>query len=327
MNISFGLGGRVSTTMHLGGKLKDSVGVLLPSLGGTFGLSYYFTNTFGISLFASDFVSLGDIGGSYTKYYDGTKEKEKSSFHYDISNTFSVRAGINFRIGGSLYSGYRRSYSGNSRSSYDGSSRSSNSSSSSNSDSTRGNTNTSNNYSLPNPQEILDELNLVRTDPKGYVKYLKQRLDSFVESNVHIDGVGRRISNHEGKAAVYECIEVLQNTLPMGALTMNENLCESALWLAKDQAYYNITGHDGSDGSTMTDRVKRSGFTGMGWGENCSYGRYTARDFIMGLLIDDNVPSRGHRKNILNRNYTQVGIGLATGHATYNTVLVTDFGY
>lgn len=321
MNISFGLGGRVSTTMHLGSKLKDSVGVLLPSLGGTFGLSYYFTNTFGISLFASDFVSLGDIGGSYTKYYDGTKEKEKSSFHYDISNTFSVRAGINFRIGGSLYSGYRRSYSGNSRSSYGGSS------SSSNSDSKSGNTNTSNNYSLPTPQEILDELNLVRTDPKGYVKYLKQRLDSFVESNVHIDGVGRRISNHEGKAAVYECIEVLQNTLPMGALTMNENLCESALWLAKDQAYYNITGHDGSDGSTITDRVKRSGFTGMGWGENCSYGRYTARDFIMGLLIDDNVPSRGHRDNILNRKFTQVGVGLATGHATYNTVLVTDFGY
>ena len=324
MNISFGLGGRVSTTMHLGSKLKDSVGVLLPSLGGTFGLSYYFTNTFGISLSASDFVSLGDIGGSYTKYYDGTKEKEKSSFHYDISNTFSVRAGVNFRIFGSLRSGYSSSgYSGG----YSDDSEDYSGGSSSSSSSNRTSEHTANTYRLPTPQEVLNELNLVRTNPKGYVKYLKQRLDSFVESNVHIDGVGRRISNHEGKAAVYECIEVLQNTLPMGALTMNENLCESALWLAKDQAYYNITGHDGSDSSTITDRVKRSGFTGMGWGENCSYGRYTARDFIMGLLIDDNVPSRGHRDNILNRKFTQVGVGLATGHATYNTVLVTDFGY
>jgi len=47
----------------------------------------------------------------------------------------------------------------------------------------------------------------------------------------------------------------------------------------------------------------------------------------MALLIDDDVPSRGHRKNILNSKYTQVGVGLATGHATYNRVLVTDFGY
>ena len=167
----------------------------------------------------------------------------------------------------------------------------------------------------------------MRTNPKGYVKYLKQHLNSFVEGFVYIDGVGRRMMCHEGRAAVYECIEVLENTLPMGALSMNENLSEASLWLAKDQAEHGTTGHDDSDGSTMTDRVKRAGFTGMGWGENCAYGYYTARDFIMGLLIDDNVPSRGHRDNILNSKYTQVGIGLATGHATYNTVLVTDFGY
>jgi len=40
---------------------------------------------------------------------------------------------------------------------------------------------TANTYRLPTPQEVLDELNLVRTDPKGYVKYLQAHLDSFVE--------------------------------------------------------------------------------------------------------------------------------------------------
>ena len=147
-------------------------------------------------------------------------------------------------------------------------------------------------YRLPTPQEVLDELNLVRTNPKGYVKYLKERLASFVEDFVYIDRVGRRMSCYEGRVAIYECIEVLENTEPMGSLQMNENLCALSLWLAKDQAYHGSTGHYASDGSTMTDRVKRSGFIGMGWGESCSYGNYTARDFIMGLLIDDNVPSR-----------------------------------
>ena len=317
LNISFGLGPRMASSVNFGG-LDDPVHIIstLLGLGGTFGLSYYFNDSFGISLFASDFVCLdtGTMRESRRIHDGGEMIETKPS--YKISNTFSVRAGVNFRIGGNLNSGYGRGYSGNSGG-YSGSSSSSN----------RTSGRTANTYRLPTPQEILDELNLVRTNPQGYVKYLKQCLASFVEDFVYIDGVGRRMSCHEGRAAVYECIEVLENTLPMGTLSMNENLCNSSIWLAKDQAYHGTTGHDGSDGSTMTDRVKRAGFIGMGWGENCAYGQYTARDFIMALLIDDDVPSRGHRKNILNSKYTQVGIGLATGHATYNTVLVTDFGY
>ena len=325
LNISFGLGPRMASSVNFGG-LDDPVHIIstLLGLGGTFGLSYYFNDSFGISLFASDFVCLdtGTMRESRRIHNGGEVIETKPS--YKISNTFSVRAGVNFRIFGSLRSGYRSSgYSGGYSDDREDYSVGSNSSHDSNSTNGR----TANTYRLPTPQEILDELNLVRTNPKGYVKYLKQRLASFVEDFVYIDCVGRRIISHEGVDAVYECIEVLENTLPMGTLSMNENLCSSSIWLAKDQAYHGTTGHDGSDGSTMTDRVKRSGFTGRGWGENCAYGQYTARDFIMALLVDDDVPSRGHRKNILNSKYTQVGVGLATGHGTYNTVLVTDFGY
>lgn len=294
LNISFGLGPRMASPVNFG-RVDDPVHIIstLLGLGGTFGLSYYFNDSFGISLFASDFLCLdtGMMKESRRMHNGGVVRETKSS--YKMSNTFSVRAGVNFRIFGSSKTSGR----------------------------------TARTYRLPTPQEILDELNLVRTNPKGYVKYLKEHLASFVEDFVYIDGVGRRMSCHEGRAAVYECIEVLENTEPMGTLSMNENLCASAFWLAKDQAYHGTTGHDGSDGSTLTDRVKRAGFEGRGWGENCAYGQYTARDFIMDLLIDDNVPSRGHRDNILNSKYTQVGVGLATGHDTYNTVLVTDFGY
>ena len=164
-------------------------------LGGTFGLSYYFNDSFGISLFASDFLCLdtGTMRESRRIHNGGEVKETKTS--YKISNTFSVRAGVNFRIGGNLNSGYDRGYSGNSGG-YSGSSSSSN----------RTSGHTANTYRLPTPQEILDELNLVRTNPQGYVKYLKQRLNSFVEDFVYIDGVGRRIISHEGVDAVYECI-------------------------------------------------------------------------------------------------------------------------
>ena len=46
LNISFGLGARVATSMNLGGKLEDSFDIILPGLGGTFGFSYYFNDAF-----------------------------------------------------------------------------------------------------------------------------------------------------------------------------------------------------------------------------------------------------------------------------------------
>ena len=174
-------------------------------------------------------------------------------------------------------------------------------------------------------QDVLDELNFVRTNPQGYIKILREHINTF-DGMQYVDEIGRTIGSHEGTRVVYECIEVLKNTEPMQALSMNENLCSSALWLAKDQAHYDNTGHVGSDGSTIGDRTKRAGFQGDSIGENCAYGYYTARDFVRELLIDDNVPNRGHRINILNKKFDQVGIGLASGHPRYDSVLVMDFG-
>jgi uncharacterized protein YkwD len=45
---------------------------------------------------------------------------------------------------------------------------------------------------------------------------------------------------------------------------------------------------------------------------------------VVRLLIDENVPSRGHRENILNAEFRFVGVGVRP-HATYGTVCVQDF--
>ena len=58
--------------------------------------------------------------------------------------------------------------------------------------------------------------------------------------------------------------------------------------------------------------------------ENCSFGKVTARDVVLQLLIDEGVPSLGHRKNILSKEYTRLGVAFGD-HKKYRKCAVMDF--
>jgi len=63
----------------------------------------------------------------------------------------------------------------------------------------------------------------------------------------------------------------------------------------------------------------------MGYaGENISYGQDTALEVIIQLIVDDGVPSRGHRTNLFNPNFKVCGT--FTGpHKVYDTMTVQNF--
>ena len=84
---------------------------------------------------------------------------------------------------------------------------------------------------------------------------------------------------------------------------------------ATDLAKNNIQGHVSSDGSTLTDRIeRRCGKIQAGhWAENIGSdfqveGRNNALKTVLGLIVDDGVANRGHRKNIFSKDYKYVGI-------------------
>ena len=58
--------------------------------------------------------------------------------------------------------------------------------------------------------------------------------------------------------------------------------------------------------------------------ENISYGGYSARGVVIQLIVDDGVPGRGHRINLFNPDYRQVGIGCGR-HARFHDMCVLDF--
>jgi uncharacterized protein YkwD len=90
-----------------------------------------------------------------------------------------------------------------------------------------------------------------------------------------------------------------------------------------DQSRTGQTGHNGSDGSTPETRIKRYGVFSGYWvfralGENIAYGFTTGREIVCALLIDDGVPNRGHRTNIMHMVFTQTGVAYGT-HTQYRT--------
>jgi hypothetical protein len=74
----------------------------------------------------------------------------------------------------------------------------------------------------------------------------------------------------------------------------------------------------------MSTRISRYGTWNGSAAENISYGSDTPRDVVISLLVDDGVPSRGHRTNILAAGSRFAGVGCGR-HTQYGTMCVIDY--
>ncbi|MFG3009695.1 CAP domain-containing protein [Streptomyces cinerochromogenes] len=90
------------------------------------------------------------------------------------------------------------------------------------------------------------------------------------------------------------------------ALTINPALTKAAQAHSEDMASHQNMSHTGSDGSNPGDRITAAGYTWSSYGENVAYGYSTAEQVMAGWMT-----SPGHRANILNCGFKEIGVGLA----------------
>jgi uncharacterized protein YkwD len=169
-------------------------------------------------------------------------------------------------------------------------------------------------------KDVILEMNKVRTNPKKYAElYIQPKLRYYSGKNYSVPGQ-ITIVTQEGASAVNGCITALNKANGVGILSPEKGLSLAAKEHAEDQSKTGQVGHNGSDKSTPEIRMKRFGTFSGSWtlGENIDYGDTTGRDIVSGLLIDDGVPNRGHRTNIMNKAFTQTGVGYGT-HTQYRT--------
>lgn len=109
----------------------------------------------------------------------------------------------------------------------------------------------------------------------------------------------------------------------LNPLSWNEAAATAARQHSHDMAKRNFFAHTNPDGETVIDRLAANGLSRFrALGENIAAGYDTAIEAHYGW-----VNSKGHRKNLLNADYTTLGAGVASGlsSSSYNIYYTQNF--
>lgn len=173
-------------------------------------------------------------------------------------------------------------------------------------------------------REFVVELNKFRSNPSSFVAILESLIPHYKEKLLYRPGEIPLVTS-EGIAALNEAIESIKDlTEPLPALEVSEHLNNAARAHCNDIGFKGISSHEGTDGSSVMDRIERF----CEWGgcilENLDFGSRTGLSSLVSLIVDDGIPSRGHRLNLLNKDARYIGVA-AGFHREYQTCVVSDY--
>jgi uncharacterized protein YkwD len=177
----------------------------------------------------------------------------------------------------------------------------------------------------PAPLEIsvLDEINYVRAHPHDYADELRRYRDLFDGRVVRLPGDPVGELTREGTDAVDEAIDFLDRQAPLPPLAKGRLLALAAQDLAEDQGATGYNGHRSADGASPGERVKRRGGD-IYVSETISYGYDQPDAVVRQLVIDDGLPSRGHRSLIFATGNRFAGVGCGE-HPRVRYMCVIDY--
>ncbi len=158
-------------------------------------------------------------------------------------------------------------------------------------------------------QQLFEEINAARKNPAAYVSYMLEYRSYYHDKLVRFPD-GRIIVTKEGVAALDEAIAFVRSLTPVALLEVRRGMMSGAKLHLEDMKKSGRFGHIGSNGSKPEDRLNLFGTWQETVGEYLVYESRSARNDVIGMLIDDGVATRGHRKNIFKPEFRVIGIAL-----------------
>jgi uncharacterized protein YkwD len=167
---------------------------------------------------------------------------------------------------------------------------------------------------------IVREVNLARTRPWEYAAFLDETR-KFYSGRMRKGRGTVWVKTQEGLDAVEEAAEFLRGAAPVASLRLSNGMSRAARDHVAEQGRGGAVGHGGLRGSSPGERVNRYGVWKGMVGENIVYSEGSPRDTVMRLIVDDGVPSRGHRTNLFHPGFRSIGIACGS-HAVYGEMCV-----
>lgn len=167
--------------------------------------------------------------------------------------------------------------------------------------------------------------NKIRSNPKSFIPYLTNQLEYFEDDIYYCKpDSNEKLETYEGKSAVIEAIAFLNKCKPAPPLELNSILSTSSQSHADDIGSNGLYEHVGSDGRSPLQRIKQkiqwSGYIG----ENLDFNNNTAEDVMFSFIVDDGLPERSRRNNVLSSECKNIGIGISE-HSEFDICLVVDY--
>jgi len=200
-------------------------------------------------------------------------------------------------------------------------------------------------YMTEREKAMLRELNMVRMYPKRYAVFAETYLKKLhaaaanppanyylvvkreTRPGVYVNDTlrGARIYEQEIRAA-RELIGVLHAAAPLQPLQPDMCLQKVARSHGRYMAELGQLSHTGRDGTAPDERIRKAACKNfLGAGENLAAHNQSIRQTVLDFLLDTHVPSKSHRKNILEPTYTIAGIAETGRLGKFSSAWVIDF--
>ena len=172
-------------------------------------------------------------------------------------------------------------------------------------------------------EEIFQEHNKLRKDPKSYIEKLT-KAENYYKDKIFRHPNEIPIETYEGVEGIKNAMEFLKNQEPVKELIYSEPLSKSALDHANDIGRQGLHNHEGSNDSLLSDRIEKYTEWDGAIAESLQFCYKIAENIIMSLIIDDGSNEKHQRENLFSEEFQYIGIGCAK-HKNFKICTVINY--